>query len=279
MKKNNLLRLVILSFFISTYSFAQNSNSNQFPPTDESVHLLIKSLEIMTFIEKTYRPQISQKNLSFQWKFDWNQPLIGAGSSLYQNEFSILLYGGLIRAPLSNLSPLSLTLCHEMGHLLGGTPHQRFGQSSEDDWSSAEGQADWFSATDCLPKVYQFFSKNQNSSPAQESLKQEMKTAKSRNLHSKICQDVSAPELCQWILFSAESFVTFSQNYFQPVSPTPSLADFAKERPPQTLIGSYPSLQCRLDTYRIGALLVSKSQQSESLLQSPGRPRCWYKAP
>lgn len=44
---------------------------------------------------------------------------------------------------------LSLILCHELGHFLGGPP---FALNSH--WSSAEGQADDFAARICMKRLY-----------------------------------------------------------------------------------------------------------------------------
>jgi hypothetical protein len=56
----------------------------------------------------------------------------------------IKILGGMLKHPEMNKSALSLLLCHELGHYLGGPPLK-----SRNGWSSTEGQADYFSGETC----------------------------------------------------------------------------------------------------------------------------------
>lgn len=56
----------------------------------------------------------------------------------------IEVMGGMLAHPLMDGSALSLLLCHELGHFLGGPPTK-----SRGGWSSTEGQADYYSGSEC----------------------------------------------------------------------------------------------------------------------------------
>lgn len=56
----------------------------------------------------------------------------------------ITVLGGLLNHPRMNQNVLSLLLCHELGHYLGGPPLK-----SRNGWSSTEGQADYYSGLKC----------------------------------------------------------------------------------------------------------------------------------
>lgn len=58
---------------------------------------------------------------------------------------SISIWGGMLSHPLITQNSLSLLLCHEIGHFLGGPPLK-----SRNGWSSTEGQADYYSTFSCI---------------------------------------------------------------------------------------------------------------------------------
>lgn len=206
---------------------------------------VLQAILIMSEIERLMRPLVSmQTHGGFQWDFDWEKPWLGAGSQLDDDgKFRILLWGGLVRATKMSAPALEAVICHEFGHLLGGEPRQFFpvagSTEREKHWSSAEGQSDWFAATECLPKLY-------------------------RN------RGLSSIEIQDRIEQASLDFTLFIRHHFEPNTPVPSLESEAPEAPAATLHSTYPSLQCRLDTYRIGA------QCSDTEGSCPKRPRCWF---
>lgn len=60
----------------------------------------------------------------------------------------ITVLGGMIRHPLMSKNVLSLLLCHELGHYLGGPPLK-----SRNGWSSTEGQADYYAGEKCAREL------------------------------------------------------------------------------------------------------------------------------
>ena len=228
----------------------------EYPATTESINQLIYTQRLISFLNDTYSVQIQQKHLArFVWKFEWDKNHLAAGSNIYQQEASIMLWGGFVRAPGSTLSLVALTLCHEIGHFLGGSPRQHFNNEPDEHWSSAEGQADWFAAKECLPLVYQKF-------------KNDLNDVQSQNV---ACNQAQSSRQCHWISSAGLEFTDFSFYYFGGSSvKKATIGQSAAERPDKTLINTYPSDQCRLDTYKVGALC------SAGLDKYCQRPRCWF---
>ncbi|MDX9732268.1 MAG: metal-dependent hydrolase [Bdellovibrionales bacterium] len=190
--------------------------------------------EVKGLFDSATNRDIANLGYRFAWDFRWDVPQIGAGSNLLGDVFNIMLYGGYVRAEKMTPLILELTLCHEFGHLLGGDPRQNFPQNNDEHWSSTEGQSDWWAATVCLPKLYS-------------------------------ARGLSPEETQERIKQAALEFTVFARFHFYPDLPEVSLNASAPERPATTPRLSYPSLQCRLDTFRIGA----DCPECE-------RPPCWW---
>ncbi len=71
-------------------------------------------------------------------------PKLNAEIIKSDKEFVISIYGGMLTHPKMNSMVMSLLLCHEIGHILGGEPLR-----SIKGWSSTEGQADYYSSYTC----------------------------------------------------------------------------------------------------------------------------------
>lgn len=258
-----LIRIILNFIFISTFSITVHSQvSYQFPATDADVPKLIETIHLMSFLSEHYQPDFSKKSIILKWNFDWNKSEIAAGSQLENNEFSVLLYGGFIRMPESDFRVVALALCHELGHFLAGAPYQKLFNNSKNDWSSAEGQADWFAANNCLPVV---FEKYQNQILKLNSNKESM----------QFCTQSKNRNLCQFVTmagyqFSVINFKYFNNNLSQLEKESPEILKNSTNLPLKTLDSTYPSMQCRLDTYKKATLCF------DSQIQKCDRPRCWF---
>jgi len=73
---------------------------------------------------------------------------VNAEARRMEPDWSIIVYGGLLRHPNIGEAELTLILCHELGHHLGGTP-----TAARGGWSACEGQADYWSTLGCFSKV------------------------------------------------------------------------------------------------------------------------------
>lgn len=212
-------------------------------PPERNVSKIDVSSTILTMTEIAglYSAAVHAHDTAFAWDFSWEKPWLGAGSKLYEGTFSIMLWGGFVRAEGMTLRGLEFTICHEFGHFLGGEPRQTFPFETES-WSSVEGQADWWAASVCLPTLYRL-----------------------RGLKTSAARDR--------ILKAGLDFARFAQSQYEKDSPSVSLDKAAPERPASTLVLSYPSLQCRLDTIRLGADCIVSDEDASGQCE---RPRCWF---
>ena len=212
---------------------------------------VLETAQLMSEIASLYQNEVLQSGAFFAWDFDWEKPWLGAGSSLKESDefagqvrtFEIMLWGGFIRSDRMTLPALEFTLCHEFGHFLAGEPKQVFPSETAPHWSSAEGQSDWWAASVCLPKLY-----------------------RERGLNPE--------EIETRTLAAGLDFARFAEFHFEKDSKS-SLEAEAPETPAATLTLAYPSVQCRLDTVRIGAACARATDAAsrEALCR---RPRCWY---
>lgn len=77
----------------------------------------------------------------------WNDPTADmAFSRRWGNDAQILVYRGMAHRKELGQKGLMLILCHELGHLYGGTPSSSMG-------NSVEGQADYWATNICLTQV------------------------------------------------------------------------------------------------------------------------------
>jgi hypothetical protein len=165
-----------------------------------------------------FRNELTAINYPLELKADWNSPYFGAGVSLYENSFKLMILGGTARMKEMTLDAYAANVCHEVGHVIGGDPKQTITGA---DWASSEGQADFFAATICLKRFYQ-----SEGISNEVDLKNKIEKAgfDFMNLASKIESDPK-------------------NKFFQRAKVKMAEVD-------HTLINRYPSLQCRYETFR-----------------------------
>lgn len=81
----------------------------------------------------------------------WESPYFGGGMVFYENRFRMMLLGGTVRTKQMTLDAYAAIVCHELGHVIGGLPLQTIPGA---EWSSSEGQSDFFAASVCLPRYF-----------------------------------------------------------------------------------------------------------------------------
>lgn len=146
----------------------------------------------------------------------WESPYFGAGMS---NQKSMMILGGTTRVEGMTKDAYAAIVCHELGHVLGGAPHQTIHGAQ---WASAEGQADFFAAAVCLPKYFKSLgTSSQDISARVEKAGYEMLSS-------------LAPYAS-----GTKDEVAFLQRFYE-----------LHEKVDATLINNYPSLQCRYETFR-----------------------------
>ncbi len=184
----------------------------------------------------------------------WTDPTVDAYATRDDdNNRVIVINGGLARHPLMTPDGFLLLICHELGHHLGGAPKILRGNSGLRSWSSAEGQADYYATSKCLPR---FFNK------------------------------IDGVDTSSVALRIISSGLTVSQVFASLVKgmPQPSLHSKDSTKVGQTLY-NHPNPQCRLDTYLSGANcdldieipFDSNDPNVGACMKDLGkRPLCWF---
>lgn len=233
-------------------------------------------------IERVWSPEVQKltgKKLIFTK--DWESPRVNAHATRDDdNNPVVLVEGGLARHPEITADALMLIVCHELGHHLGGAPKSFRGNSKLRSWSSAEGQADYFAVTKCLPRIFQ----DGTETKALETISENKEL---RNAMAK-CSDEQCARIALAGLSVSRMFASLKSGY-----PTPDLLVNDLTVVESTFMG-HPSPQCRLDTFVAGAncdagtsvlfdnndpKIGSCFQTKESSVQVRGaRPNCWFSA-
>lgn len=209
----------------------------------------LKEIYASPFLEATFKDLVFFKDFR---KFEKRAYI--EEKSLF---FRITLEKGLLNAKETTSDSLALILCHEVGHALGGAPFKKsktIDQSGETittmSWSSAEGQADYYATSICMKK---YFENDYNSDFLHE-----------KNIPSVVevkClrfQDKEKENICKRTALAILPALEIINDSKTPISfSTPDQTNS------EATLLSYPSLQCRLDTYLNGAA-------------GDERPRCWY---
>ncbi len=189
---------------------------------------------------------------------DWKMPYLSAWAHDNGKTLTINFWGGYARINETTKRSFLLTVCHELGHVIGREPTHS--QNTMQPMMSAEGQADYFAASECFKKyISQFpFDLRVELDPRLAGICEE---EFSDNEQKELCFQVAKAGMDQ-----AKVLAHIAQTKI-PSPDTPSI--IAVE---QTLRDSYPSVQCRFDTYVAGALTSFPVINEES----KKRPSCWY---
>lgn len=191
----------------------------------------------------------------------------------------VTLSSGLLSSAGLTPDGLRLILCHELGHIYGGSPRRHVpyewdGPTAHDglSFTSSEGQADYYATLSCFSKLingqdHALVLKNNPVSPA----------------IIKSCVHLNSEDqmICQRALLASLNFLNLNINL------NISMETPDKFVAPILIQDQYPSAQCRLDTLRAGARCPKKmelvfdfvhsiSNECEDLAYA--RPLCWYQS-
>ena len=210
--------------------------------------------QIIDIALDSYQTEADEHDERIKGNRKWSSSTVNANVRRFWGKVTINMYGGLARREEVVPDAFALVLCHELGHAYGGEPFLRV--SSE---MSAEGQADYYGAKECLKRVFVEL-------PAAA----KMPTLLTDHM-VVLCTDQIANtpanqreqefEFCTRGLIAGQSLgnlLATLKKVDQPLYETPDPLVIEET----TL--TYPeTLQCRLDTYRAGTL--------DEL-----RPLCWF---
>jgi hypothetical protein len=236
-----------------------------------------------------YAPIVSNMGGKLVVEKKWTDGTVNAYAQQSGTTWKVSMFGGLARHETITEDGMSLVVCHEVGHHIGGAPKIGSrtsggwwgGGASASNWASNEGQADYFATLKCLRKT---FLNDDNASivrslGAPQSLVDACNKANSNNRADS--------DLCVRVGMAGKSV----SNLFSALSKTP---ETKFETPDSRVVNStndaHPAAQCRLDTYFQGAICeiafnedVSQSDEVKgtchpTLGHKIGlRPLCWFK--
>jgi hypothetical protein len=251
-------------------------NKSSFGMYDKSSSGLseIQFNQVLDKVQITMGPEIKKrlnKNLIIDRK--WPDSTVDAYATRDDdNNPVIVMNGGLARHPRMTKDGFLLLVCHELGHHLGGAPKILRGNSGLRSWSSAEGQADYYAVTKCLPLLFQAGNEN-------KTIDNNIDTEKLGITFSN-CSD----DICGRIVLSG---LTVSQVIASLVKgmPEPSLLLQDSTKVERTNY-NHPNPQCRLDTFSSGANCDSGIEipfdptdpRIGACIKDKGaRPICWFR--
>ena len=238
--------------------------------TETQFKKLTKDFEVF-FGESVER----EYNRELQLYSSWKSNTVNAFAEQDSRSFKITIYGGLARHKSMNEDSVTLTLCHELGHHLGGYP-----KKSMNKWSSAEGQADYFATMKCGRKIWE--KQDNETAIANLSIPSAVKNQ---------CEEAFAGKadraLCMRLNMAGRGLALMFQDLesdsLEPRFETPS------SEITRTMNYMHPYNQCRLDTYFMGSLChVDKAINFDDDNETIGacnlklgdklgnRPKCWF---
>lgn len=226
---------------------------------------------IASQIYALYQRDFIAANRVTQLNLFWETPYFSAWAASPKmnshDHYTINFWGGMARIPGMTKEGWAFTACHEVGHILGGLPRISIEDLS---WASSEGQADYFSAAQCLRRyflTYDFQSEEETPlSPFVLEL-----------CHRAHYSNKKMVAVCENVAKAAVSFARVLNYLFvlpekiSVESPSHSIVEW-------TIINSYPDPQCRIDTI-VSAALCDKDPFSEDWIctENQGfRPACWF---
>ncbi len=206
-------------------------------------------LAVVRKVERAYAPVVAQAGGRLTMLPSWSDSYDRAAAERRGQFWLVRVWAGAVGQNFDSEDGLALTLCHELGHHLGGPP--RYVGS----WSSVEGQADYYATAECLRRV---FSMDDNRA-AVEGLAVDPEVLEACEVRHPQPERAAICARSAWAGLNAAHYYHRSRGGSggQPAfsTPSPSRAMFTQEqnRDPQ----------CRLDTFFQGAL-------------ANPRPACWY---
>ncbi len=237
----------------------------------------IQFKKVISDLEAIYIPVVKANSGTLQVISNWSDSTVNAYALRYGSSWTIQMFGGLARHEKMTIDAVAIAMCHELGHHLAGFPKYDGYMS----WASSESQSDYFASAKCLRKLW-----------AKDDNQKIMSTVKVPVALEKSCASAWAANTDYYLCLRSGMANLSLAGLFADLSPS-TVADFAT---PDSVVvtetnTSYPSNQCRLDTFLSGSLCevspeVDFSQTSEVLGACHAdnghkmglRPACWFAA-
>lgn len=196
---------------------------------------------VLDQVIELYSPVIVALGGSFHILRDWSDGAVNMWAFKLGSEYWLEIPGGMSRYNLISEEGFLMSICHELGHLLGGAPFKGNGDIS------LEGQSDHFAGRDCIDFVLE------NIEPFKE-IKLDPEVV-------GFCADLVGRKDCERSVSGALSLTSYYAELEK--VPAPKISTPSKVVVGETL-RTHPPAQCRLDSFLAGYLGIK-------------RPACWFK--
>lgn len=232
--------------------------------------------EAVKLAEKVYTPIFEQNGMSLKIYAQWDSAEERTYTTKKGEVRSIYLMGGHARRKYMSRDAYLSIICHEIGHHLGGFP-----KKEKPVWSSAEGQADYYSTLKCLRNIFAY----ENANELKFNLKSLPKSVVSNC--QKQFPDKKDQNICLRSAKASQDYGRMLKHRWEEEKP---LSLLTPDRQVVTeMIFSYPSRQCRVDTKYQGSLcnrpvdsdVRDDDPRAGACHEEQGdkmgmRPRCWF---
>lgn len=256
--------------------------------TQAEFDLRIKALQdVYTPIVSHHRGRLSLKGL-------WTNDRIVARATQMFGSWKVEFSGGLARRPELTPDGMTLIICHEIGHHLGGFPFAG-GSPLGGYWAAVEGQSDYYSTQVCARKMWS------QETEINASFAGSVKPF-ARAQCDLTFQSVEDRNLCYRTTVASESVILTMATLMNKPVPTFETPDATVRT---ATIEGHPAVQCRMDTLFQGSICAADfddqlipgrsaaggrdgmEAEREAAMQSCSaldqyarglRPACWFKA-
>ncbi len=282
-------RFFLYFFLASSYSlksfccFNSSEGESFLPENKMYIHTGLKNRsgidkemfnQILDELEIEFKEEAIDAYPMFEIKKLWDEGTVNAFAS---GSGVLHFYGGLARHPLMTPESFILVACHEMGHIIGGFPRTTSRYAAK---LSPEGQADYFATLKCARRLFskEYGKKIETKIPDELDRKCLKSHANSKDYNICVRTIVASLKL-------GEILVSLTPNYGPIELSSKPLPAVNKTH------FSYPSNQCRLETFFAGAFCdrsVEEKIQNEDEIsgvchKASGdligmRPECWFKS-
>jgi hypothetical protein len=244
-------------------------------------------------VETIYAPIVAQHGGKLVVVRKWDDGTVNAYAQQQGKTWMVSMFGGLARHETITEDAMSLVICHELGHHLGGAP--KVGASGPTSggwwggntgatglsWASNEGQADYFGTLKCLRKTFV----NDDNAAIVKTMDVPEYLANACKKSTKGNKEDSA--LCIRTAMAGKSV----SDLFSALSRLPETKFDTPDRSVvRTTDDNHPKAQCRLDTYFQASICdvsmneeVSDTDETVGVCHSANgqtkglRPLCWFK--
>lgn len=244
-------------------------------------------------IRQVYTPVMKSFKGKFKLNANWKNDKLNARATQFFGTWIVEFTGGVARHPELTGDGMSLIICHEIGHHLGGFPFDG-GSMITGNWAAVEGQSDYYSTHVCARKLW----------TSEKEINQTFALSVTQPVKDKcdaLFQDQDERNLCYRIGMGSLSVSKTMAAIMGKPAPQIETPDTTVR---ETTLLSHPKIQCRLDTLFQGSICAApydyqvipgKSQRHKESLEAEKesaanscsqlarfteglRPACWFKA-